>query len=131
MFSLFDFRFVGDYREVERQLSDPNNDSGFESTPPKRSKADTLFEAVPSPLVDLLEDGYNELYLTKPGSLVNSFMRQEPPPKMNSPIKVVKALSVSPNFTGGLRQQINRMAYYRYRQSDEAETPYVDLASLP
>ena len=85
------------------------DDSGFSSPSPKRARVEASLEVAAAPFVDRIEDAYSELYLTKDDSLLTSYKSVAPPPMLDSAQKMVKALAVSPQHTGGIRSQICRM----------------------
>ena len=89
-------------------------------TPAKKARATTDYPTVPerviaSPvLCAQLERGYEELYLTEPGSLLKSHDLGQPPPRNDSAVKVANALAqCPPRRTAGLSQQQQRVENYR------------------
>lgn len=96
-------------------------------TPAKKARATTAtvssvtdYPTVPgrviaSPvLCALIERGYEELYLTEPGSLLKSHDLGQPPPRNDSAVKVANALAqCPPRRTAGLSQQQQRVENYR------------------
>ena len=120
--------FVGKYRKAASELASLADDSGYGGSPPaKLPRLEAALGVAAAPLVDEIESAYNSLYLTKPGSLVKTYNDDVRPPLMDSPFKMVKALNVSPNHTGGLRDQITRMACYRARLNGPQNYPQVDI----
>ena len=120
--------FVGKYRKAASELASLADDSGYGGSPPaKLPRLEAALGVAAAPLVDEIESAYNSLYLTKPGSLVKTYNDDVRPPLMDSPFKMVKALSVSPGHTGGLRDQITRMACYRARLNGLQNYPQVDI----
>ena len=106
------------------------NDSGYGSgTPAKRARIESALGDIPKPLIDEIECGFNEVYLIKPGSLVASYKQGVQPPIMNSPIKMVQALKVSPGHSSGLRVQIDRMNHYCRFPVDQDHVEVVDLTT--
>ncbi len=105
-------RFVGRYRDSASELASLN-DSGFESPSAKRIRLESELDKARLPLVEEIEEGYSLVYLARDRSLTNSYRGRYPPPVMDSPTRIVRALNISPNFTGGLRDQITRMGNFR------------------
>jgi len=69
--------------------------------PPKRIRLDLSHPVpcatpVPPPLVSALEEGYADLYLTKPGSLHASYESGARPPRKDSIVKLAGALAQLP-----------------------------------
>ncbi len=104
--------FVGRYRASASELA-TLDDSGFESPSAKRTRLEAELDRARLPLVNELENGYSLVYLARCHSLANSYRGRYPPPVMDSPTRIVRALNISPTFTGGLRDQITRMEDYR------------------
>ena len=126
--SLIIFSFVGEYRKAASELASLADDSGYgDSSPAKLPRLEVALGVAAAPLVDEVESAYNSLYLTKPGSLVRTYNDGIRPPLMDSPYKMVRALNVSPNHTGGLRDQITRLACYRARPNGPQNYPQVDI----
>jgi hypothetical protein len=125
---LFLFRFVGRYRAAERELPGLD-DSGFESPAKtaKRLRLEADLGVCRLPLINELEEGYSTVYLTKPHSLLKSHVMRDEPPVMDCPVAVSRALNISPNFTGGLRDQIERMTSFRLYPA--GQPPCIDLES--
>ena len=69
--------------------------------------------SVPPPLVSAIEEGYNDLYLVKPGSLRASFEKGLPPPRKDSYVQLVKALSQVPRAGANIDYQVKRVDSYR------------------
>ena len=118
---------MGQYREAQLDQHDLN-DSGY-VTPAKRSRIDRSLGKIPEPIIDEIESAYNETYLVKSGSLVRSYKQGSVPPVMDDPLKMVKALRVSPSYSGGLRSQIDRMSHYRHFPVQQDEVVVVDLTN--
>ncbi len=108
------FRFVGRYREAAHEISSLD-DSGYGSPvpPAKRQRLEAILGRTRLPLIEELESGYSCLYLARDFSLNRSFVSRSEPPIMNDPVRIAKALNLSPNFTGGLRDQIERTTSFR------------------
>ncbi len=106
-------RFVGNYRSSATELAKLNDDSGYGSPSTKRARIEADLQGASLPLINELEAGYSLIYLAKNDSLESSHLGGYYPPIMDSPLRVVQALNVSPNFTGGLRDQIQRMGNFR------------------
>ena len=105
------YSFIGESRnDALLAASDPMEDSGYE-TPSKRAKLPT--STVPPPPISELESGYETLYLCKKGSLQESYDLGLPPPRKNSPEKVVAALGLTSGCTRSVDAQIERVANYR------------------
>ena len=121
------YSFVGRYREAEAVLALLQNDTGYGSPSSKQAWLQESLDIAARPLVDELEAAYDSLYLTKPKSLITTYLNHSAPPIMDSPYKIVKALNVSPNHTGGLQDQFDRMARYRALAHQDRVIPIVDL----
>ena len=108
--------------------SEPLDDSGYEGTPAKKGRPETLPEAVPGSLIDELERGYEVLQLCKPGALQRSYEMGLPPPQLDSTVRVSAALGLTPGSTRNIRSQLDRVA--NYRNFGSPTYPIVDL-TLP
>ena len=93
-------RFVGRHQP---RPEDPN-DSGF---------SEGL--EVPAPIVAELANGYEQLYLCKPGDLVSTFKSGLPPPRFTSVDRRVEALKVTVDFEREAEFQLSKMEAYRLR----------------
>jgi hypothetical protein len=107
-------RFVGRYRKAAQEISSLD-DSGYDSPtqPSKRQRLEAVLSRSRLPLIEELESGYSCLYLTKDFSLSRSYASMSEPPIMDDPKRVARALNLSPNFTGGLRDQIEKTISFR------------------
>jgi hypothetical protein len=108
------------------ELVSLNDDSGYGSPSPKRQRLEAALENVRPPLISELEAGFSQVYLSQDGSLIRSFKERITPPVMNDPVRIARALNLSPNLTGGLRDQIERMIDFRNRPVQEP-VPVIDL----
>jgi hypothetical protein len=120
---------VGRYREAARELTSLN-DSGYgsPSVKAKRQRLETDLSCARLPLIEEIESGYSAVYLSRDNSLERSHRQGVEPPIMDDPRRVVQALNLSPNFTGGLRDQIDRMSLFRQFPNAPA---IIDLTQEP
>ncbi len=109
------------------ELSTLNDDSGYGSPSPKRQRLEVALEYVRPPLIAELEAGFSQVYLSRDYSLIRSYRGDFSPPIMDDPVRVAKALNLTPTLTGGLRDQIERMIDFRNRPIQEP-IPVVDLS---
>ncbi len=125
LFSYF-WRFVGRYRGAARELAGLD-DSGYGSpvNPAKRMRLEAVLSTTRLPLINELENGYSTTFLAVDSSLERSYCNRDEPPIMNDPRRIAQALNLSPTFTGGLRDQIERVI--SYRQYPQANPELVDL----
>ena len=123
---LFFNRYVGRFHEATSELSSLNDDSGYGSPSPKRQRLEAVLEHARPPLIEELESGYSQVYLSKDYSLLRSYRGGYSPPIMDDPIRTVRALNLTPDLTGGLRDQIERMIDFRNRPI-QAQVPFIDL----
>ena len=118
---------IGEYRDAQSEQRGLD-DSGYD-TPAKRTRIETSLGSIPEPIIDELESGYNEVYLVKAGALFDAYKAERCPPVMNDPLKMVKALKVSPGYSSGLRAQIDRMSHYRRFPVNQDQVEVVDLTT--
>ncbi len=107
---------MGQTRAELSQKASALEDSGYGSPPAKMPRVDNLEvdeAAVSSVIVDLLEDGYNHLYLCKSGSLQRSYETGTTAPFRDSPVKVQAARNFVPGWGRGLTSQFLRVENYR------------------
>ncbi len=101
------------------ELKGLNNDSGYGSPSSKRQRLEASLEYVRPPLISELESGFSQVYLSRDDSLIRSYRGGYTPPVMDDPVRMAMALNLSPNLTGGLRDQIERMIDFRNRPIQE------------
>ncbi len=68
---------------------------------------------LPPQLVQEFESSFEDLYLVKAGSLLESYLHGSIPPRKNSFVKVVEALGQVPQQFGNVTQQLQRVDSYR------------------
>ena len=112
--------------ETMLDASAPLDDSGFE-TPSKRARVESGVTPMPPPLITEIERRYESLYLCLPGSLQRSYDLGLPPPRKDSPAKMVSALAITPGRTRSINAQLDRVD--NYRNYGLTSYPLVDLTN--